>query len=426
MRLHSLSLAGLALLSASAACTQVGTTRSRGHEPALASLPRALTPAEHSVIDAADAFSFALFRTVSAAQRDSNVFLSPLSASFSLGMTLNGAANRTFAEMRSALQFGGTSQQDINAGYKSLLTLLTSLDPAVEMRIANSIWYRRGFPFHQSFLDTTSRDFGAKVAPLDFNDVHASLATINGWVNAETKGKIPTILDDIRADNVMFLINAIYFKGSWRTEFDPAQTTATEFHPSSGTPQPVQLMHRLDEMLYAEGATYQAVDLPYGDSAFTMTVLLPKQGTNAETLAASLTPAFWAGVTGDLDARKIDLYLPKLRLNFERMLNGDLQALGMRVPFEPNAADFTRMSSAGDSLYITFVKQKSFVAIDEQGTEAAAATATGVVGSAAELVPVMRVDRPYLFVIRERLSGTVLFMGKIDRMPSESSPSMAR
>jgi serpin B len=385
---------------------------------ALTVLPRSLTPAEHKVIDASNAFAFSLFGRVGTAQRDSNVFLSPLSASFALGMTLNGAANQTFDEMRAALQFGGATQQEINEGYKSLIALLVALDPGVTMQIANSIWYQNTFPFNQSFLDASKTYFDAEVRGLNFADAAASLAAINGWVNTKTNGKIPTILDSMDPDLVMFLINAIYFNGSWRTKFDASLTADAQFQPATGSAQPVKLMHRNGKMLYMETAAYQAVDLPYGDSAFTMTVVLPKQGQNVETVAASLTPSTWQTLTGSLQVTTVDLFLPKLRLSYERQLKPDLQALGMRVAFEPNRADFTNMSTArGRDLYIKFVKQKTFVDVHEEGTEAAAVTGVGVVPTSIPLTITMRVDHPYLFVLRERLSGTILFMAKITRMP---------
>ncbi len=409
------SILAVAAMLALAACVD-GPTQPVGPPPALTALPRPLSAAEQSIVGASNAFSFALFDTVSAAQPDSNVFLSPLSASMSLGMTLNGAAGETYDQMRSTLQFGNASQHDIDAGYQSLIKLLTSLDPAVQMQVANSIWYERSFPFYQSFLDTAKTYFGAEVQGLDFSNVSGSLAAINGWVNTQTKGKIPTILDNIDSIDVMFLINAIYFNGSWRTRFDPAQTQDAQFTAADGSHQTVSLMHRDGTMLYTAGPTYQAVDLSYGDSAFTMTVLLPDSGTTVDALAASLSPAFWDTLTSSLRNLDVNLYLPKLTLTYARTLNGDLQALGMRDAFVPNGADFTRMSSAGKSLFIDFVKQKTYVRVDENGTEAAAATVTGIGVTSAGPTLTMRVDRPYLFVIRERLTGTLLFMGKIASM----------
>lgn len=409
-----------AALMVAAACGPSPTDGTPANQPAaLTALPRALTASEIKVRDAANAFAFALWGKINTAQRDTNVFVSPLSASFALGMTLNGAANQTADQMRAALQFGTATLPEINAGYKSLVALLTALDPGVQMQIANSIWYRQEFPFRQAFFDTTRVYFDATVRGLDFNAKAASLATINGWVSAATAGKIPTVLDDIQAQHVMFLINAIYFKGSWRAKFDPAQTAAATFRASVGASQSVQMMHRLDSLLYAESATYQAADLLYGNTAFTLTVLLPKAGTDVETLAGTLTPAAWQAITAGMRTQKVDFSLPRLTLKYERTLNDDLKALGMVVPFSPGGADFTQMAAApaGNQLFIDFVKQNTFVDINEEGTEAAAVTTVGVGVTSMPVYPVMRVDRPYLLVLRERLTGTVLFLGKIVRMP---------
>ena len=402
------------LIVALAACGGNNPTTPTGATPALTALPRDLTSAERNVLGASNAFSFALWKRVNLAQKDSNVFVSPLSASFSLGMAMTGTANQTFDDMRAALQFGTASLADIDAGYKSLIALLTSLDKTVTMEIANSIWYRNTFPFNQSFLDDGTNYFGATIKPLDFANVDASLSAINGWVNTQTKGKIPTIIDKIEPENVMFLINAIYFKGSWRERFNPALTQDGTFHAVGGD-QTVRLMNRHAKMLYAETATYQAVDLPYGDSAFTMTVVLPKTGTTVESLAASLDAASWQTLTSSLHTGDIDLFLPKVRMSWTRGLIPDLKGLGMLVPFA-DGADFTRMSTRGRELYISSVRQKTFVDINEEGTEAAAVTSTGISLTSAPITTVMRVDRPFVFVIRERLSGTVLFMGKVVRI----------
>ncbi|HEY3286696.1 MAG TPA: serpin family protein [Gemmatimonadaceae bacterium] len=403
------------------ACASSPTEATSQRPPAvITTLPRPLTASEVKVRDASNAFAFALWGRVSSAQHDSNVFLSSLSASFALGMTLNGAAGTTADQMRAALQFGAATLPEINAGYKSLVALLTSLDPSVQMRIANSIWYRQGFPFRQAFFDTTRTYFDAKAQGLDFANAPASLAAINGWVSEKTSGKIPKVLDTISSQQVMFLINAIYFKGSWRAKFDPAQTITAPFYAATGGAQVAPLMRRLDTLSYSEGATYQAAELPYGNTAFSMVVLLPKTGTDVETLAGSLSPTTWQAVVGSLQSRKVDYAMPKFTLAYERKLNDDLRALGMVVPFVAGGADFTLMAPApaGRELFIDFVKQNSFVDVNEEGTEAAAVTTVGVGVTSMPSYPVMRVDRPFLFVLRERLTGTVLFMGKIVRMPN--------
>lgn len=401
-------------LAGAAACSSTGIEPTPG--AARTALPRALTNAEQNVLSSSNAFTFALWGQLNKSQNATNIFASPLSASFSLGMTMNGAAGQTLDDMRTGLQFGTTPVATIDTGYKSLIGLLTTLDPKVTMEIANSIWYRNTFSFNQSFLDAGKTFFDATVSPLNFADATGSLKTINGWVDTKTHGKITSILDAIHDDDVMFLINAIYFKGGWRNKFDPAQTQSAPFHSPTGD-QTVSLMHKDDKFAYVETSAYQAIDLPYGDSAFTMTVVLPKTTSNVNDVAASLTAASWTTLTGSFHTSRVDFSLPKLTLAWEKDLIPDLQALGIRAPFVADGADFTGMSPLGKKLYISVVKQKAFVNVDEEGTEAAAVTVTGVTVTSAPVIQVMRVDRPFIFAIRERLSGTVLFMGKVVRLP---------
>jgi len=397
------------------ACTGTTEPLPGSQAKALESLPRPLTSGERTVADAANDFSFVLFRQLSAVQRDSNVFTSPLSASMALGMAMNGAVGATYDQMRTALTFGSANEGDIDGGYKGLIDLLRGLDPSVDVRIANSIWYREGFPIEPGFLDAGTRWFDAKVSGIDFADP-ASVNMINQWVSTATAGKIPAIVDRIDDSNVMFLINAIYFKGSWRDRFQPAQTLDATFHARAGD-QPAKLMHRTGDMHYLATPTFDAVDLPYGNAAFSMTVLLPHEGTSVEDLAASLEGKVWSSWMSQFHDADVDLYLPRFRLEWERHLNDDLQALGMHDAFVANVADFTRMSSRGRDLFISDVLQKTYVDVNEEGTEAAAATSVGIsVTSARQVVPV-RVDRPFVFVIRERLSGTILFVGKIVALP---------
>ena len=375
-------------------------------------LPRALSPAEASVRDAANDFSFALWNKLIQSSADSNVFVSPLSASFALGMALGGARGTTADELRSGLQLGTSSLADIDAGYHSLIALLTSLDPSVAMSIANSIWYRNTFPFNQSFLDDASKYFGATASGLDFSNSPGSAAKINDWVKAKTNGKITSIVDKIESDDVMFLINAIYFKGHWRRAFNPGITQSGPFHSVRGD-QPAHLMRGTDDMAYAEAPTFQAVDLAYGDSAFTMSLLLPKPPATVESVAASLTASGWASFAGGFAPRYVDLVLPRLTLTWDHDLNAELQALGIRQAFVPQGADFTGMSTLGRQLSLSRVRQKAYVNVDEEGTEAAAVTSGEVVATAARIPTEMRVDRPFVFIIRERLTGTVLFIGKV-------------
>jgi serpin B len=409
---HAVATLGIAL---AIACSGATEPRPSEPSPVLEALPRPLGAGEQTIIAANNGFAFSLFRQLGAAQADSNVFVSPLSASMALGMAMNGASGTTFDEMRATLGFGTAPESEIDQGYKSLIALLRGIDPGVDFRIANSIWTREGFPVTPSFLDAGRTWFDAQAASLDFANP-AAVKSINDWVSTATAGKIPTILEQIRDEEVMFLINAIYFKGSWRAKFDPALTIDAPFHGIGGD-QPAKLMHREGTMRYLQTPTFAAVDLPYGNSAYSMSVVLPNVGQSVDAVLASLQADTWSTWTAQFHDAALDLHLPRLELTWERMLIPDLQALGMRAPFQAGAADFSRTSPAGDRLFISTVKQKTYVKVNEEGTEAAAVTNVGVTLTSAPLRTTLRVDRPYVFVIRERLSGTILFLGAIRRMP---------
>jgi serpin B len=292
--------------------------------------------------------------------------------------------------------------------------MLRGLDAGVEFRIANSIWTDDGFPVEPAFLATTRQFFDARVESLDFASP-SSLATINGWVNEATAGKIPTILDEIRPDELMFLINAIYFKGSWRERFDPARTRDDQFTTRAGGRVTVKMMSREGKVRLGATADAQVADLGYGGDAFAMTIVLPNEGRNVDELIAGMTPERWTQLVSQLAEReRIPVSLPRFRIEWSAELNEHLKALGVRHAFSETTSDFSRLSPMGrqpGGLVITRVKQKTFVDVNEEGTEAAAATSVGIGPTSAPLP--FRVDRPFLFAIRERLSGTILFVGKI-------------
>jgi serine protease inhibitor len=407
----------LPLLLALAACSSF-TSETKGPPALLTELPRSLSAPEARLIGASNAFGFALLREARRTAGDSNLFLSPISATMALGMTLNGAAGTTLDSMRLALQLGDAPLEEINAGFRSLLELLAGLDESSQFRIANSIWADAGFPFLSAFLQTGRDYFDAEVQSLDLQ-APATLGVINDWVKDKTAGKIPTILQEIHAEEVMFLINALYFKGAWRLAFDPKRTQAAPFHAADGTLQSVPTMqlepvpHR-----YAATADARVLELLYGNGAFAMTIVLPQEGGSLTGLLAGLDAARWAAWTGSLAETKLGLTLPKFRIEYKRELKDDLSQLGMRVAFDDQRADFSRMADLSQSgrLFITRVTQKTFVDVNEEGTEAAAATSVGVGVTSAPAT--LRVDQPFLFVIRERLSGTIFFVGLVNRIGS--------
>lgn len=385
--------------------------------PLLQQLPRTLSSDELSAIRANNTFAFKLLGTVVESEGNANVFVSPLSVSLAVGMVMNGARGETRDSMAQTLGFGTLPQAAINASYRDLIALLQGLDDRVQFTIANSIWTERTFPVAPSFLSEARSFFDAEARALDFRSGDA-VRTINGWVNDKTSGKIPTILESISGDEILFAVNAIYFKGAWRAQFRPADTRPATFHAQGGRQQTVPFMHRETKTPYYAGPDFQAVDLWYGAGAHTLTVLLPNEGTTADQLAARLTSAEFQEITQRLAIIDVALTFPKLRLEYKRSLQDDLSALGMGIAFS-RRADLSGISTAAD-LRITRVDHKTFVEINEEGTEAAAATSVGVGVVSVPQRATVNVDRPFLFAIRERLSGTVLFLGRITSIPGAS------
>ena len=385
-------------------------TEPDGPPPLLSELPRPLSSGELRIVDAANTFAFDLVREAARSlPPDSNLLLSPLSASMALGMTLNGANGETYDVMRSALRLPDLGEEEINAGYRDLIGLLQTLDSRTEMRIANSMWARAGLPLEEAFANSGRTFFDAEVATLDFASPSA-VPTINGWVSEKTAGRIPHLLNQIAQEEVLFLINAIYFKGAWRMAFDRKDTRSEPFHAADGRDRVANLMNQEDTLQYHETESFQAVDLLYGNGAFAMTVLLPTAGHTPASVLGTLGPAGWRGLTESFHGAEMTLTLPRFRLEYSRKLADDLTALGMGIAFDGGRADFARIADVSpDRLYISRVEQKTFVEVNEEGTEAAAATVVGITPTSAP--PTMRVDRPFVFAIRERLSGTVLFLG---------------
>lgn len=372
--------------------------------------PGALTATDEAVVDASVGFGVELAAHTAAADPRANVVLSPLGASMALGMTMNGAGGATFDAMRSALGFGTLTPEEINAAYRDLIARLTSLDPNVRLEIANAVWTKEGVTFHDAFLQAVRAAFGASTEALDFADPDAVVA-INEWVAERTDGLIDSIVDALDPSLVMLLANAVYFEGTWTTQFDPANTRRAAFRREDGSETDVDMMSLSNvEVLRGRGDSYSAVELPYGDGAFAMVVVLPDEGVGARDWLAELDADEWTAVVEGLTSDRLNLLsIPKFTLTFDTYLNDALKALGMTPAFRPGA-DFTRMSPSGDQMCIDFVRQKTRVEVDERGTRAAAATGVGVgVVSFTGFVA----DRPFVFAIRERSTGAILFIGLV-------------
>jgi serine protease inhibitor len=400
---------GALLLIVALGCTDLGTPAGSQQDQS-----RPLTSMEQALVASDNTFGFKLFQSVNKSEAAQSVFISPVSVSMALGMTLNGANGTTRDAMARTLEFFGMAQADINSSYKTLIAHLINLDPKVKFQIANSIWYRPDLNVEQDFKDANKQYFGAEINSIDFSNPSAA-KTINGWVDRNTNGKIKEIVPDpIPRDLVMYLINAIYFKGTWTYRFDSTQTRNDNFVLADGSRKPCRMMSQGGEFFYYADDQLQAIDMSYGDAGFSATILLPKTGTNIETFANQLTQQHWNTWIGQMIKSKGDIYLPKFKLEYKKQLNDMLIAMGMSIAFDPNSADFRNIDRRG-SLSISEVMHKTFVQVDEEGTEAAAVTSVGIsrtsVGPSDNFV--MRVDRPFIFVIREHQSGTILFIGKI-------------
>jgi serine protease inhibitor len=371
--------------------------------------PRELTPAELRVVEADNTFGLNVFRALVEEAPQANVFISPLSISMALGMTLNGAAGETREAMQETLALHGLTEAEINEAYRELKVILQNLDPQVRFDIANSIWYRTGFAVEDDFLNKGREYFDAEIAELDFSRPDAP-DIINRWIEDATEGLIEEMIDSIGGDVVMYLINAIYFKGDWMYRFDEANTRDETFTSADGREVTVPMMRQQDRLSFASTNQFLAVDLPYGDSLYSMTVLLPREGTSTTEIIAGLDAAAWSDIDGELRVARVDLKMPRFELSYEEELNDVLRALGMDVAFDPPRADFTRINRDG-GIYISMVKHAAHVRVDEEGTEAAAATVVEMERTSAPLVHEVHLTRPFVFAIREHHSGSILFIG---------------
>ncbi len=403
-------LAAAAVLAAVSCDRDLSTIQNADPRPV-----RELTAQEKRVSEASNAFGFNLFAEVCREEGVKNVFVSPFSVSMALGMTLNGAAGRTEADMRTMLGFGTMTQDEINASYRGLLDFLPAADPETVMEIANSIWYRLGYPVQPSFIDMNRRYFDAAVREMDFSDP-AAPDVINGWISDNTHGRIDRMIEEIDPLTVMFLINAVYFKGTWVYAFDPKTTRDDFFHPDGGSALSCRMMSQKAEIGYFRTPAFRAVELAYGNGQYAMALFLPEEGTSMDAFISGWTEAAWRGWKGSFVKGEMDLYLPKFKVEYKITLSDALKALGMSVAFG-GGADFSRITGSLGP-YISDVYHKSFVEVDEKGTEAAAVTVVEIrETSAGPDESVIRFDRPFAFAIYEKTSGTMLFMGRIETIP---------
>lgn len=349
-----------------------------------------------------------------------NVFISPISLTMALSMLYNGTEGKTKEEIAKVLQVEGMDVSELNKANASLISKLQHDSMHIQLNVANSIWLNDDFHFRSNFAKNNSDYFNANIQEININDQKSS-NMINDWVKKSTKGKIDKIVDDtLDRDLVAMLINAIYFKGDWTYKFDKEQTQKQTFHLKDGTTKDVSLMTLNGKLAYFEHEKFQAVSLPYGDETMSMKVLLPKENSSMEELDSMLTMENWKQWNSALYKKSGTILLPKFQLEYETLLNDILVNLGMTTAFKSNA-NFSRMIQENNSLFISEVKQKTFIDVNEEGTEAASVTSVSSIAetSAPAESFYMKVNRPFFIAITNDKTGTILFMGSIAN-PTES------
>ncbi|MEJ2635369.1 MAG: serpin family protein [Calditrichia bacterium] len=375
---------------------------------------RQVTAQEEKLISSDNRFGLKLFKEIDKLNTDKNLFISPLSVSMALGMVLNGAVGDTREAMESALELQGLTQEQINQSYQSLIQLLRNLDPKVVFQIANSIWYRHDLEFEQDFINLNRKYFDASVTGLNFTDPN-SVNIINNWVDQNTNGKIKEIIDQLSPLDIMVLVNAIYFKGTWTYQFKKELTREDDFHLPGGSTVKCRMMHQQNKFNYQSNDEFQAVDLPYGDGDFRMTIILPKPNIEVNTLLQTLDDEKLGSVLQGFSGKEGTLEFPAFKLEYRIGLNDVLRSLGMGIAFDPNKADFTKLYNGPLNAYISSVLHKTWVEVNEEGTEAAAVTSVtvGVTSIGGDSPFYMHCNRPFIFFIRENHSSSILFAGKI-------------
>lgn len=366
---------------------------------------------QQNIIQNTNDFGIRLFKNLNGTAAKSNLFISPLSISMALGMTYNGSANSTKTAFEQTLGYTGMDQKDINLTYKTLLDYFPTCDNKVTLDIANSIWYRQDFPVLQGFIDTNQKYFNAQVQPLDFNDL-ASKDIINKWVSDQTNAKIPSIIDEISPDHIMFLINAVYFKGLFKMTFDKSKTDNLPFTLWDGSSKQVLTMHQKASHMFFDNTVFSSIELPYSNGRYNMEIFVPKDGSTVDDIINQLTVPVWnTWLNSYTLQQEVNVSLPKFKFSYEETLNNSLSALGLGIAFTSDA-DFTNIN-AGGSLQISKVKHKTFVDVNEEGTEAAAVTSVDIIVTSMPTPIFFTVDRPFLFMISEKESKSILFMGKV-------------
>jgi serpin B len=372
-------------------------------------------PTAESIAQANTALSFDLLKKLSEKTPNKNVFISPLSIGMALGLTFNGARGSTRAAMSRVLHLPAASQEALNKAYGNLMNSFANPNASVHVEIANALYTNRNVDFESAFVKDARTSFQSEVASVDFSSPN-TVQQINGWVNQKTHGKIPNIIDKLNGSEASIILNAAYFKGNWQSQFEKAGTTDDDFHMADGSKKKLPFMHQRHFYEYLKTPDFQAVVLPYIDSKYSACIFLPGSNSSLIQLQKALSLSNWNNWSKEFESKQGDLALPRFKLNYNTSLSDSMKALGMNVAFDKDQADFSGMHKGKPALFIGDIKHKTYLKVDEQGTEAAAATAVQMMG-AGMMIPKetfkMVVDHPFLFAIRDNDSNSLLFVGLV-------------
>lgn len=365
---------------------------------------RAMSAAEVQVSQGVNNFAFDLFKRADDPAKNS--FMSPLSVSMALGMVMNGASDETRQSILNTIDYSEFTAAEVNQAYHDLTELLLSMDRTVTMDVANSVWHNRNYGVKQDFASIVGQQYDAKVEGLDFSEDDAK-NTINNWVANKTREKITKVIERIAPEDVMFLINAIYFKGSWVQEFDKTKTTVAPFKTIDGSSATVDMMHAKDAVVQLfQNDNVQVVDVPYGNGQFSFTIVAPF--SNFDNIKGNLDAAQITDWLSHADSTKVTLRMPRFKMRWQKDLKETLMEMGMKIDGFPNLFE-----SLTNNLEISKVDHQAYLDVNEEGTEAAAVTTVGIQLTSAPIERVITIDRPFLFMIREKHSGVILFIGKL-------------
>ncbi|MDD4108800.1 MAG: serpin family protein [Prolixibacteraceae bacterium] len=367
------------------------------------------------LVEADNTFGLKIFQKIREESDKENIMISPLSISVALAMAYNGADGDTKNEMRETMELNGLSTEEINASYKMLIKALQSLDKDVVFQIANSIFYADEFTVKSPFLSINEDIYNAEVQKLNFS-LPSSVNIINDWVSDKTNQKIQKIIETLNPLDRMVLLNAIYFNGIWTNKFDEKGTYNLNFVKSNGTSLEVPMMNKLDKVPYMSGNLFKAIKIPYGNDQYNMVVILPAGGNNSQYVIDNLNSDSWKSWMESFEMTdRVDITMPRFKFAFEADLNNVLKSMGMRKVFIPDVADFSGITDI--DLYISMIKHKSYIDVNENGTEAAAITGivfeTTSIGDEPPTIP-FYVNRPFVFAITEKDTDAILFIGEVN------------